>query len=598
MKDRYGGRAKAAAIRRQRSVKKRVKIAQLALNVVLTGDYMSSGVVSFTLQLRGPFRLRDAHGRRVDISSRKGQALIAMLATANGGERTRSWLQSQLWGSRGQDQAQSSLRSELSSLRGLLKQDGPPLLNADYARIWIDLSCIDVDARGPNVVGAGEFLEGMDIPGEDGFEDWLREQRARDEAAGSAEPVTPTVPITAKPEIPKAFTALPALAVLPFENLTGDPDQDFVAEGISEDLIDRLSRLRWLPIISRSSSFAVRESDPKIAGELLGARYLLEGRMRRQAGANMLSASLVDCESGSTLWSNKLTLDAADSADAFGELLTGLTTALGAKIDQAEQSRALGKAQSDLNVRELIWRGRWHLNRFTAGDSEKAKAYITEALEREPSSPEAIIQMTWTNLWDLWAQRGSDDEIRVIRQMAQKAIIADYDDARGHMLAGIAEKWLRQPLRAEALLKRAIELNPSLAMAHAQLGGSQYLRDAPEDAITTLKNAIRLSPNDAELFYFRGELAIAYLMTEALGDALEQADLSLTRRGAYWFSHVVKINALVRSSDLASAKAAVADLKASIPRFGLHYIDWVPFMDSHWNRFLAYGMKQAMANTD
>jgi TolB-like protein len=556
---------------------------------------MSSGVVSFTLQLRGPFRLHDPHGRRIDISSRKGQALIAMLATANGGERTRSWLQSQLWGSRGADQAQSSLRSELSSLRGLLKQDGPPLLNADHTRIWMDLSGIEVDARGPNVAGAGAFLEGLDIPGEDGFEDWLREQRARGEAEVQAEPLAQTVQTTAKPEISKAFSALPALAVLPFENLTGDPDQDFVAEGISEDLIDRLSRLRWLPIIARSSSFAVRETDPKIAGELLGARYLLEGRMRKQAGANTLSASLVDCETGSTLWSNKLALDATD---AFGELLTGLTTALGAKIDQVEQARALGKPQSDLNVRELIWRGRWHLNRFTAEDSDKAKACIAEALAREPSSPEAIIQMTWANLWDLWAQRGSDDEIRVIRQMAQKAIIADYDDARGHMLAGIAEKWLRQPLRAEALLKRAIELNPSLAMAHAQLGGSQYLRDAPGDAIATLKNAIRLSPNDAELFYFRGELAMAYLMAGAFEDALEQADLSLARRGAYWFSHVVKINALVRSGNQASAKDAVAELKASIPRFGLHYIDWIPFMDSHWNRYLADGMNQAMAETD
>ena len=238
------------------------------------------------------------------------------------------------------------------------------------------------------------------------------------------------------------------------------------------------------------------------------------------------------------------------------------------------------------------------MNRFTAEDSDKAKSYISQALEREPSSPEAIIQLTWAKLWDLWAQRGSDDEIRVVRQMAQKAIIADYDDARGHMLAGIAEKWLRQPLRAEALLKRAVELNPSLAMAHAQLGGSYYLRDAPDDAIATLKNAIRLSPNDAELFYFRGELAMAYLMTGAFGDALEQADLSLTRRGAYWFSHVVKINALMRKGDQVSANDAFAELKASIPRFGLHYIDWVPFLDSHWNRFLADGMNYVLSETD
>jgi TolB-like protein len=575
-----------------------VKNPKLALSVELTGDYMSSGVVSFALQLRGPFRLDDAQGRRIDISSRKGQALIAMLATANGGERTRSWLQTQLWGSRGQDQAQSSLRSELSSLRGLLKHDGPPLLNADHTRIWIDLDSIDVDVRGPHVAGAAEFLEGLDIPGEDGFEDWLREQRAKDGAAIQIPPEIKTVPPLKTPESTNTFAALPALAVLPFANLTGDPELDFVAEGISEDLIDRLSRLCWLPIIARSSSFAVRETDPKIAGELLGARYLLEGRLRSLSGANLLSASLVDCETGSTMWSNKVMLDAQNSADAFGQLLTGLTTALGAKIDQAEQARALVKPQSDLNVRDMIWRGRWHLNRFTAEDSAKAKAYISEALEREPSSPEAIIQMTWANLWDLWAQRGSDEEIRVVRQMAQKAIIADYDDARGHMLAGIAEKWLRQPLRAEALLKRAIELNPSLAMAYAQLGGGYYLRDAPEESIATMKDAIRLSPNDAELFYFRGELAMAHLMAGALDDALEQAELSLMLRGAYWFSHVVKINALIRQEKPALASAAVNELKASIPRFGLHYIDWIPFMDRHWNRFLVEGMNQAMAEND
>ena len=98
--------------------------------------------------------------------------------------------------------------------------------------------------------------------------------------------------------------------------------------------------------------------------------------------------------------------------------------------------------------------------------------------------------------------------------------------------------------------------------------------------------------------YFRGELAIAYLMTGAFEDAFEQADLSLMRRGAYWFSHVVKINALLRKGDRALAKDAVVELKASIPKFGLHFIDWVPFMDTHWNRFLGEGVNLAMAEND
>jgi TolB-like protein len=559
---------------------------------------MSHRDAFFALQLLGPFRLLDPDGRRIDVTSRKSQALIAMLAMSAGGERTRSWLQGQLWGSRGQDQAQSSLRSEISKLRGLINSSEREILHADHIRIWLDMEYITVDARGSINPESGEFLEGLDIPGEDSFEDWLRQERARlFGRAYSNTPVFSTEEPAVVSKTNQVFSGLPALAVLPFANHTGDPQNDFLAEGISEDLIDRLSRLRWLPIIARSSSFAVRETnpDPKIVGKSLGARYLLDGRVRHQGDVDILSASLMDCQTSKTIWSSRVSLSAEDGVD---NLLTSLAATLGAKIDMEEQSKALRKPQSDLNVRELIWRGRWHLNRFTADDAVQANACFSEALAREPNSPEAIIQMTWSKLWDLWARRGSDDEIRVVRQMAQKAIIADYDDARGHMLAGIAEKWLRQPLRSEALLQRAIELNPSLAMAYAQLGGCYYLRDTPKEAVTMLKSAIRLSPNDADIFHFRGELAMAFLMNGALEDALEQADLSLMRRGAYWFSHIVKINALIRSGNGPTAYNAFLELKSSNPRFGPHFIDWIPFMDARWNRFLSDGLNQVLAEND
>jgi TolB-like protein len=560
---------------------------------------MSQRVAFFALELLGPFRLLAPDGRRVDVSSRKSQALIAMLATSAGGDRTRSWLQGQLWGSRGQDQAQSSLRSELLRLRALLNTEDRQLLQADHARIWLDLNYIQIDAREPNSDGVGEFLEGLDIPGEESFEDWLRNERARMESR-SVGRLSIRVNGTGNAEVPaplivKDFSALPALAVLPFANLTGDPEQDYLAEGISEDLIDRLSRLRWLPIIARSSSFAVRDTnpDPKTVGELLGARYLLEGRVRSHAGDRMLSVSLVDCATSATMWSNKVSLAGHDTPNTLRDLLTGLASTLGATIDVEEQSRALRKQQSDLNVRELIWRGRWHLNRFTDDDSVQAKANFAEALKREPKSPEAIIQMTWALLWDLWAQRGSDDQIRTVRQMGQKAIIADLDDARGHMLAGIAEIWLRQPIRAEALLRRAIGLNPSLVLAYAELGSALYLKDEPEEAIEMLNLAIRLSPNDYSMFYTLGELAMSHLMLGNHPAAIEYAEKAVMNRSAYWYSHIVKINALARSGDLKRARKALDDLHMSKTLFDDSFVDWLPFIDSKWNAFLKEGLNLA-----
>jgi tetratricopeptide (TPR) repeat protein len=253
----------------------------------------------------------------------------------------------------------------------------------------------------------------------------------------------------------------------------------------------------------------------------------------------------------------------------------------------------LRKPQSDLNVRELIWRGRWHLNRFTAEDSVQAKAYFADALAREPSSPEAIIQMTWAKLWDLWAQRGSDEDIRSVRQMAQKAIIADIDDARGHMLAGIAEIWMRQPVRAEALLRRAIGLNPSLVLAYGELGSALYLKDEPQQAVDMLNIAIRLSPNDHSMFYFLGELAMAHLMLGNSEMAIQCADNAIMNRSAYWYSHIVKINALVMTGDMAAAASALTDLQLSKALFDENYIDWLPFIDSTWNAYLKKGLNLA-----
>ncbi len=560
------------------------------------------GAEAFRLQLIGPFRLAAQDGGRIEVSSRKGQALIALLAVSGNGERTRSWLQTMLWGSRSPDQARASLRSELSALRGAMSDGGAAALFSDKARVWLDLAQFDVDLRNLSNLQdlRGEFLEGLDIAGEDAFEDWLREERARtaelqrraahaDTGQAPGEPPEQTEPQAAQ------FADLPALAVLPFANLTGDAARDFLAEGISEDLIDRLSRLRWLPIISRSSSFAFRDANPDLRqiGTTLGARYVLEGRLRGQGEQITLAASLADSESGTVLWSSKLSLGDIDAPEVIETLLDGLTSALSSRIDLAEQTRALRKPKSDLKVLDLIWRGRWHLNRMTREDSVLARECFAEALQQEPNSPEAIIQSTWARVWDLWARRGAEDDIRDMRQMAQRAIIADCDDARGHMLAGIAEIWLRQPLRAEALLGRAIVLNPSLVMAYVQLGSSLRLRDEPERAIEALRTAIRLSPNDHDMFFIACELAASLLMCGQYEEALVQAEHAMSRRAAYWFAHVVKINALVHLDRRTEARQALDELTAAKCDFTQDFIDWQPYVDPRNNQFLKDGLNLA-----
>ncbi len=634
---------------------------------------MRGPVRIFALNLLGSFRLSRPDGERIEITSMKGMALIAMLAMANDGERTRTWLQDRLWGSRQRPQAQSSLRRELSILRKCLNQLPEPVLICEHHWIKLDLRYFDVDARASNAGDApsirrgretgGEFLEGFDIAGEDGFEEWLREQRSvledrgtrRSEAAtvaaappqtsptgiaaisgparsasaepaelpvaavdhppieGGATPATsflldvPTAPDMPRTAVPPAaaivhgsrpapsFGDRPALAILPFANRTDDPAYDYLSEGLSEDLIDRLSRLRWLPVIARNSSFALAGDtvDPRVVGQSLGAKYVLEGRLRPSGDGLSIAVSLSDAGSGYTLWSQRLPLPPRQSQDALDPLVAELVGVLDARIDYAEQTRARGKRQNRLEFNDLIWRGRWHLNRLSRTDSETARSLFAQALELEPNSPEALIQATFCLGWTIWARRGSEAQTVEMRRLAQRAIVADPDDGRGHMLAGIAEMWLRQPLRARTLLERAIALNPSLAQAHAQLGCHYNLIGEPATAIGPLKMAVRLSPNDIHIFFMLGELAMAHGMLGQWAEAVDYAEQSLIRRPAYWYAHVVKVNALARSGDVPAAIFAFDELLTMTPDFSTRHLDWIPFVDPSRRQYLIDGLAMA-----
>ncbi len=548
----------------------------------------------------GPFRLSDPNGGRIEIASKKGMALIAMVAMARDGERTRSWLQDKLWGQRRQQEGRGSLRRELSTLRRILNEGGEPILLCSRDRVGLALDRMDVDALslgGGDLHSASgvqpEFLEGLDIAGEEGFEEWLRDQRGAIRAlfsrpAASLGPERgatvprPSPDALAASAPPRGFDAHPALAVLRFANATGDNNSDYLAEGVSEELTDRLSRLRWIPVIARSSSFSVAPGDDRIAaGRALGAKYVLDGRLRAAEGSYWLWLDLVDTPSGYTAWSHRFAIGDPTSHAAMEALVTEVVAQLEARIDNVEQVSARGKPENLMSVNDLIWKGRWHLSRLTREDSQLAQDLLMEALRIDPHSSEALIQSTLALAWSIWAGRLSSEKIAEMRKLAQRATLADPDDGRGYMLSGIAEMWLRHPLAARALFEKAIELNPSLALAHAQLGSSYNLGGEPTRAMTFLATALRLSPNDLHLFYPLGEMAMALSLLGRWRDVVDYADQALARRPAYWYAHMLKANALARLGDRAAAQA-YEDLLDAQPDFGRRHVEWLPFIDRVW----------------
>jgi TolB-like protein len=543
------------------------------------------------LCLWGTFRLFAGDGTRIEISSRKGMALLAMLATAPDGARTRGWLQDRLWGSREKPQAQQSLRRELATLRSQLPPVIAALIRTNRETVRLDCSPILIET--PERDEGPQFLEGFDIPGENGFEEWLREQRHF-----AAVRPAPPLPADLAPVLPRSIVDLrdptpgfggrPAIAVLPLVNATALSDADFWAEGLTEDLIERISRLRWLPVIASNSVAELRgrDLDPRVVGELVGAAYVLSGRLVTRRATMAIMVNLYDASTSQLLWSERISPEHEFGHDALDEVIDGLVAALEARIDTEQQVRAVSRAIDGLNVNELLWRARWHFQKLTRQDAEIAQQLIVRALELNPNSPDVLIHVAEAKAWDVWSGRGGPDEIEEMRATALRATLADRFDGRAYMLVGVAEMWLRHHDLAHEFLTEALRLNPSLAKAYSQLGSNYSLAGNPAAALAPLRTALRLSPLDNEVFHMLGELALAYLMRGELEEALRHADLSIARRPAYFYAHVLKISALVQSERMSAARRAVIELRRAKPNFDANDIDWVPFRDPSWNERL------------
>lgn len=540
---------------------------------------------SHQLNLLGPFGLFEPGGVRIEIPSKKGMALLALLAMARDGVRARPWLQDMLWGSRAPEQASASLRRELSALRRLLNAGSHPLLICEHGRVALALDQIAVDARSAQPGHRGAFLEGLDLADAEEFEQWLREQR--DGFAGQAAPSGP-------PALPRDIVDLsrpaaglpdrPVLAVLPFANLTGDAGLDYVAEGLVGDLIDQIAHLRWLPVISGVASAAYPSAKLRLAdiGRALGARYLIDGRLRGKAGALTLAVSISDADTSEVIWSHHIQLPADVSAAMLGPVLDEIVGALSTRIDLAEMVRATRAPASGAGVTSLIWRARWHHNRYTPANARIAEDLLEQALAIDPDSPEAILQLAYFRQRQLWIKRASAEEIADLGRLARRAITADPIDGRGYMLAGMAELWRRNTAPAVALLEQAIRLNPSLALAYTQLAAALYLDDAAESAREPISRAFRLGLGEQYTYYALGELAIIRAMLGNFLGAIEAADHAIVRREAYWYAHLVKIHALVACGRAEEAGAALARLRRAKPRFDAGYIDWIPFTTPKW----------------
>jgi adenylate cyclase len=312
-----------------------------------------------------------------------------------------------------------------------------------------------------------------------------------------------------RPAAPRAETPAlalpdkPSVAVLPFTNMSGDPEQEYVSDGVVEDVITALSRYPSLFVIARNSSFTYkgRTVDVRQVGRELGVRYVLEGSVRKAGNRIRVTAQLIEAATSNHVWAERYDRDLADIFAVQDELTEALTTALAPAIADAELRRAMRRPPGSLDAWAAYQRGLWHLSKATADDDETAAEFFKQAIDLDPNfgggySALALYQLQAAALYQKLDLR---DAQRSAEALARRAVGLDGADAEARSCLGWGLQARGEADGALAEIDRALSMSPNLAIAHGHRGATLIFAGRPKEGLTALEKCIRLDPRDPYL---------------------------------------------------------------------------------------------------
>jgi adenylate cyclase len=383
-----------------------------------------------------------------------------------------------------------------------------------------------------------------------------------------------------------------SIAVLPFTNMSGDPEQEYFSDGISEDIITDLSKIAGLTVIARNSSFTYkgRSVDVREIGRELGVRSVLEGSIRRAGQRVRITAQLIDATSGSHLWAERYDRDLTDIFAVQDEVTTQIVGALKVTLSPAEKARLVEKEPSNIAAYDCVLRGREIMlgkdkNRETFVE---AVTYFKKALELDANYSQAYASLGFAHMFD-YQNRWSDDpdkSLKLAREYAQKAIDNDPNEPMAHGAAALTAIFEKDFDRAQAEVDRTLALNPSSALAHNLLGTIRSYSGRPLEAIPAIEQAMRLDP--AFRPQFLHFLGIAYLLAgkyETAAAMLRQRILLVPNTD---FSRAVLAATLGHLGEIAEARRVWAELMEINPKFSFSaYIGRQPMRPDDAERVVA-----------
>ena len=335
--------------------------------------------------------------------------------------------------------------------------------------------------------------------------------------------------------IQKPILALPdkpSIAVLPFENMSGDPEQDYFADGMVDDIITALSRMRWLFVIARNSSFTYkgRAVDVKQVGRELGVRYVLEGSVRKAGDKVRITGQLIDTSTGGHLWADRFDGGLADIFDLQDQVTASVVGAIAPKLEQAEIERAKRKPTENLDAYDYYLRGLAGVHRWTREANDEALKMLYRAIELDPdfASAYGMAARCYASRKAAGWVTDRAKEISEAARLARRAAELGGDDAVALWTAGMALGYVVGDLDdGAAFTDRALALNPNLATAWLFSGWVKVWIGEPEVAIERLARAMRLSPQDPLFFQMQAATAAAHFFAGRYDEASTWAEAAV-----------------------------------------------------------------------
>jgi TolB-like protein/Flp pilus assembly protein TadD len=306
----------------------------------------------------------------------------------------------------------------------------------------------------------------------------------------------------------------PSIAVLPFTNISGDPEQEYFADGITEDITTALSQFRWLFVIARNSSFVFKGKsvDSRQIARELGVRYLLEGSVRKAGNRLRITGQLVEASSGAHLWADRFDGTFDDVFDLQDKVTTSVVGAIGPKLEQAEISRARRKPTESLDAYDYYLRGMASLHQGSKESTSEALQLFSRAIELDPDFASAYGMAAFCydlRKWNSW-MADAKKEAAEAERLARRAVALGKDDALALCTAGFALFHIAGDLEyGVSCIDRALVANPNLASAWYFRAWASANLGEPKTAMEKLTHAMRLNPLD-DLFPFSVELALAW----------------------------------------------------------------------------------------